>query len=171
MMSTVATSREAFTGTIQFERTFDMTLVREIVTEPRIYRNVRDDGSPARESFQAIDSPAIWYVLALDGEELLGMWMMHPHNFICYEVHTCLLRSAFFVPGRGDAAAAQFIEWVWRNTPCRRLITNVPDYNWAARRFAERAGMTQFGVNERSFQKDGRLYDQIELGISKPEVT
>jgi hypothetical protein len=59
-------------------------------------------------------------------------------------------------------------EWIWHNTPCRRLITNVPADNRLAFQFALSAGMEPYGKNEDSFLKGGKLLDQICLGISRP---
>jgi RimJ/RimL family protein N-acetyltransferase len=59
--------------------------------------------------------------------------------------------------------------WLWAHTSCRRLITNVPARNRLALRFAEAAGMERFGVNHASLLKDGKLQDQILLGLSRPE--
>ena len=170
-MTAAAPLREVFAGTIRFERTRDMGLVKAIITVPEIYRHVTDDGAPRPEDFTPMDHPAIWYVLAWDEDECLGAWTFMPANSTCWEVHTCLLPSAYMVKGRTAVAGRQVIQWIWDNTPCQRIITNVPSYNRLALRFAERAGMVVMGVNVRSFMKNGELLDQIMLGISKPEVT
>jgi hypothetical protein len=60
------------------------------------------------------------------------------------------------------------LEWIWRNTPCRRIVTNVPEDNRLAYRFALSAGMIGYGLNRASFQRGGRLLDQHCLGISRP---
>jgi hypothetical protein len=60
------------------------------------------------------------------------------------------------------------LEWIWTNTPCRRIVTGVPQGNRLAFRFAVAAGMEQYGVNEASFLRGGRMLDQICLGISRP---
>jgi RimJ/RimL family protein N-acetyltransferase len=99
-----------------------------------------------------------------DGGELLGLWMFTPQNAVCWEIHTCLLPCAW--GRRAGEAARRMAEWVWANTPCRRLVTAIPAYNRLALRFAEAAGMRRWGLNERSFLKHGELQDQILLGLS-----
>lgn len=152
---------------IHFERTTDYRLVREIMTHPKVYPWIADDGSPAVEEFQPVEHPAFWYVLAFEEEELLGLWLFSPQNSICWEVHTCLLPGHGFRRAR-EAAAAMAL-WIWENTPCRRIVTNVPRFNRTARTFAEAAGMTRCGVNLRSYMKNGELHDQLMLGMSRPE--
>jgi RimJ/RimL family protein N-acetyltransferase len=151
---------------IHIERSTDYGLIRGIMTQGSIYRHLADDFSPTSAEFQPIKSDLIWYLLAWDGNELLGLWMLHPQNGICWEIHTALLPDAW--GDRGLRAAKVALAWIWTHTPCRRIVTNVPDDNHLAFRFALAAGMTAYGVNRASFQKNGRLLDQACLGISRP---
>jgi RimJ/RimL family protein N-acetyltransferase len=157
---------------IHFERSFDYELIRQILTHPKIYDHISDDGSPAREEYQPIEHEAIWYVIVRDvreeGEDLLGLWMFTPQNAVCWEVHTALLPCAW--GPAGQRAARLLPEWIWANTPCRRIVTNVPETNRLALHFAAKAGMKVYGVNRQSWMKDGVLCDQICLGLSKSET-
>jgi RimJ/RimL family protein N-acetyltransferase len=154
---------------ITFERTQDLELVREILTDPKVYPHVTDDGSPAAAEFTPIDHPSIWYVLVRDQlcgyDQVLGLFMFVPQGAACWEVHTCLLPIAY--GRRAAAAAAGAAEWIFEQTECRRIVTSVPAYNRLALRFARQAGMTQYGVNPNSFLKKGKLHDQVLLGLSK----
>jgi len=150
-----------------FARTQDMGLVREIMTIPAIYRAISDDSRPPIEQYEPPDHPAIWYLLAYDGDDLLGLWVLVPENSICWDVHTCLLPLALGVKGRSVAAARGAIQWVWKNTDCRRLVTKVPAFNRLALRFSRESGMKEYGLNPKSYLKDGALHDQILLGVSR----
>lgn len=149
-----------------FEVTRNFKLVREIMTHPRVYPHVTDDFSPEPEEYRPLDHPGVIYVLVRDAGELLGMWVFCAQNGVCWEVHTCLLPSAW--GARGKRAARAMAAWVWANTGCQRIVTAVPEYNRLAVRFAELAGMREYGRNERSYKKHGRLMDQILLGLSRP---
>jgi len=155
---------------ITFKRTFKYALVREIFIHPRIWPYVSDDGSPAPDDYRVPEDPNVWYVLVLDvgeaGAELLGCWTFHPHNLVCWEVHTCLLPVAW--GDTGLEAGRAVIRWVWQNTPCRRIITNVAITNRLALHFARNAGLKEYGLNEKSWLKGGKLIDQVCLGISRP---
>lgn len=148
-----------------FERTRDMELVRSIVLTQ--YEWTSDDGSPSRDDYQPVASGAIWYVLAKDEGDLLGLWVLVPLNAIEYEVHTCLLPGHGYRRGRRAAQAA--IQWAWENTPCRRMITKVPAFHRLAYKFAIDAGFEMIGIDRRSFLKNGILYDQALLGLSPSE--
>ena len=150
-----------------FERTTDYGLIKWIITHPAIWTDVSDDFSPAAEKWEPSQSELVRYVLVRDGEDLLGLFMLVPENEICWKVHTGLLPIAR--GSRAKQAAEQGIQWVWANTPCLRLITDVPKYNRQASLFARWAGMTEFGVNPKSYMKNGELQDVTMLGISKEE--
>src|SRR6185369_16871555 len=98
-----------------------------------------------------------WWIQAMDDHDgapgfidtTLGLFLFHPHNSICWEVHTCLLPAAW--GERATRAGKGVVQWIWKNTPCLRIITNVPAYNRLAYRFALRCGMTEFGRNRGSF--------------------
>lgn len=86
---------------------------------------------------------------------------------ILFKVHTCVLPI-----GRGiwaNEAAKKMALWIWEHTECQRIVTDVPENNRLALKFAEAAGMQQFGVNPKSYKKGGKLLDVILLGLSRPE--
>lgn len=149
---------------VKCERTFDLPLVRATMTHRRIYPHVSDDGSPSADDFSPIDSPLVYY-LAMDDGEHLGIFMLYPHNTVCFEVHTCLLPKAWGEKAR--QCTREGMHWMFENTSCRRIITNIPEYNRLALKLALDSGMSRFGTNPKSFMKNGTLYDQIMLGISK----
>jgi len=144
------------------ERTFDQEYIVKCVTSPHVWDACTDDGAGDPDLYFPPMEPVVWIDAA--GH---GVFMLHPHNAITFEVHTCLLESG---KGLATMLAKDVIKWIFENTPCERLITNVPDNNRLALRLAERAGMKQFGVNEKSFKKNGELLDQIMLGISREDI-
>lgn len=149
---------------VTFARTTDLRLVRDIITDPRIWPLVTDDLSGSPEEFRPTDHPAVWYVTATLNDAVVGMWTLVPHNGVCWEIHTYLIPGHGFHQGR--QAAKGIVDWIWKNTPCRRLITNVPAFNRAARMLAVSAGMRKFGENPQSFLKNGVLCNQELFGIS-----
>jgi RimJ/RimL family protein N-acetyltransferase len=151
---------------IRIERSTDYSLIKGVMTHPAVYRHLTDDTSPPADEFRPIESDLFWYLLAWDGNELLGLWLLVPHSAVCWEIHTALLPDAWGERARQAATVA--LEWIWTHTPCRRIVTGVPQGNRVAFRFALAAGMEQYGVNEASFLRGGRMLDQICLGISRP---
>jgi len=148
-----------------FERTTDYELIKKIVSHPKVYPYVSDDHSPAPQDWKPIENDVVWYVLVKDGGEILGMWIFIPETQVCWKVHTCLLPNAY--GERARKAAKLMAQWIWENTTCLRIVTDVPKYNRLAYHFARAAGMQEFGLNPRSYMKSGILHDQILLGMSK----
>lgn len=149
-----------------FERTTDYRLVRAILTDPGLYPHMGDDFAPAREEFRVNEHPAIWYVLVIDDGELLGLFSFFPENQICWAAHVAMFRGT--EPARTHQAGREVVDWLWAQSPCLRLIASVPVSNRAAVRFGLRAmGLRAYGRNKASFQKGGRLWDQILMGRSR----
>ncbi len=143
----------------------DLELIAATITHPRVWPSVSDDSSPLPESFAPAVSDSIIYLGAFAANIFHGLFMLHAHNAICWEVHTCLLPSAW---GKSSVLFARdCIDWAFAETSCIRLITNVPAGNALALRLAKSVGMQQFGINPKSFLKNGIALDQYMLGISK----
>lgn len=152
---------------VTVERTYDMELVRQAIVHPRVYAAAADDGSPPPDEFQPTEHPAIIYLAVHVGRMFGGVFTLVPVNTATLEVHTALLPEAW---GAAAVSAQQAgMAWVWENTNARRIITQVPAFNTLARRYAQRAGFTPFGINPRSFLRDGQLHDIVLLGISKEQ--
>ena len=145
-------------------RTEDEELVASILTHPKVLPHIVDDGVYALKGFI---NPTMFWITVYDKEELLGMFLSHPHNSVTYESHTCLLPNAY--GARAIEAAHAYMNWMFRWTECQKLITNVPEYNKLALRFARKVGGVLEGCNRSSFLKDGVLMDQYVFGITKGE--
>lgn len=142
----------------------DATAVLRVLTDPAVYEATSDDHSGLPEEF-TVDP-----ILATDALYVLmpspdSVFIFNAWNTICWEVHSNVLPSE-----RGPQAiklTTAVREWMFNNTPCRKIVTHVPSYNRPALALAIRSGMKREGVNRLSFLKRGNLYDQIILGLCK----
>lgn len=159
---------EAEVSVITVERTVDYELIRGIVTHPKVYPYISDDASLPAGEWVPVEHDGIWYVLVRQDEAPRGVFVFTPQNAVCYEVHTCLNPALW---GRYSGEAAQLaLRYMFDHSPCRRVVTNVPAYNRLALKFARNNGLEQFGLNPQSYLKNGMLYDQHMLGISKEQL-
>lgn len=144
----------------------DVDRITETLRHPRIYPHITDDSCPVdpKEFYPSIGDPLV-HLGVFDEDEYLGLFLVHPHSVFMWEVHTCLLPHAWGT--RAVQAAKMLIQWVFDNTSCQRLITSVPQGNPLALRLARNAGMTVYGINPKSLQRDGILIDQTLLGLNK----
>jgi RimJ/RimL family protein N-acetyltransferase len=150
---------------ISFERTSDMELVRDILTGPATWPGVCDDFAPPQLEFQPNPDPRIWYVAAIEGTQVVGLFSFLPRSTVLWEVHIALHRKGRRTHGR--EIAAQGLRWMFDHSPARRIVAEIPASNPLAIRLAA-AVMEHVGVQARAFQKGGRLRDLIVFGLSKP---
>ena len=68
---------------------------------------------------------------------------------------------------RAREAGVAVVPWLWEHTPALRLVCHISAANTLAIRYAERMGLEQYGLNPKSWMKDGKLHDEVLLGISK----
>ena|ERR1044072_7671360 len=151
---------------ISFTRTHDMDMVRMIISHPKIYSRVADDGMPPAEQFEPTQHEALWYILIEDEAGPLGLFLLVPHSTVMLEIHTYLLPSAW--GEKAKKIAREMAEWLWSQTSCCSLITYVPRFNRLALRFAQAAGMKIKATVPKSFLKHEQLHDQILLTLSRP---
>jgi hypothetical protein len=151
---------------MRLERTVDMSLVKRIATDPRIWGQMSDAFSGKPEDYEPPADGAV-YVAVMFGDVARGLFVLVPKSAIRFEVHTLLLPD--LSAWRKIDAAAMMREWVWANTKCQRLFTEVPLSNTAALGFAAHMGMKESGREPACFMKDGKLHDVIVLGMNRPE--
>lgn len=145
------------------ERTYDRKFITKCVTDDHVWRASCDDTPIDKDFFfPPINDTVIW-LRAGD----YGVFMGQKMNHVTFECHTCLLPKA---RGKAVDIARCSIQWIFENTNCLRLITQVPSYNKLAERLSVKSGMTKYGTNPGSFKKDDVLYDVNLYGISKHEV-
>lgn len=144
------------------ELTTDTDFIVSCITHPYIWDRITDDGAPDRDLYFPPINEGIMWVKVDD----YGVFMLAKQNHVTYEVHTILLPCA---RGKAVEIGKQALEWAFLNTDAKRIITNVPSCNPLALRLARSVGFKDIGINELSFQKNGVLYDQFVLGISKED--
>ena len=145
------------------ELTTDVDFIVRCITHPYVWGNISDDGAPPMDLYFPPVNESVLWIRA--GE--YGVFALHKHNYVTYEAHTILLPHA---KGLAVNIGVDALKWVFENTPAKRVVTNVPSFNHLALRLALRVGFKKIGINERSFCKNGVLYDQTFLGISKGDI-
>lgn len=143
---------------IRFERTRNYEQVAEIMTHPRIYAWIADDFYPSPENFTPHQGENIWYLLAFDGEELLGLYITHPINAVLWEAHIALLPNAW--GPRAIELAEAFLGFLWEYTAAEKLVGLIPSCNTLALRYTRRF-MREAGRLSRCYVRFGQLHDLI----------
>ena len=151
---------------MRIRQTHNAELIQSIVTHEAIWPHVSDDACDKATYKPSMDG-CMW--LEVVDCDCLGVYLIHRHNAVTYEIHTCLLPAAW--GNKSKKAGKLVLDWIFQNTPCQKVITQVPEDNSLALRYAIRCGMVQEGVNRASFLKNGKLLDMTQLGITKKEHT
>ncbi|MFZ2998923.1 MAG: GNAT family protein [Undibacterium umbellatum] len=149
---------------MKLERTHDMKTVKDILSHPAIFPHIHEDGL---NEIVPPDSGAFHWMLISDKEGAAGVYMVHYHNQSCVEMHTCLLPRIW--GAKANDSVKLLSKYLFHQLGVKKVITNVPDYNKLALRFAKVNGMKIEGVNRESYLKDGKLIDQIMLGMTRKE--
>jgi hypothetical protein len=149
-----------------FERSTNYDLIGALIRNSKLWPFISDDFSPEMQDFEPDQNQDLWYVLAKDGDALLGLFALIPRSAIVYEFHSVMPLNPQALIAIRELLGPN--GWLWNHTPCLRAITSVPEHNPIARRFGRRAGLEQFGFNPHSYLKNGTLQGQYLLGISKP---
>lgn len=147
---------------MRIEPTTDVDFIVACVTRPETWDALADDGAPELY-FPPMGEGFLWVKV-----EEYGVFLLTKHNHVTREVHTVLLPNAH---GKAVEIGKAALSWAFNEySDIKRIITNVPSFNVLALRMALRVGFVKMGVNTKSFQKRGILYDQIMLGVSKEDI-
>lgn len=149
---------------MRIERTHDMELVKSILSHDRVVDKVTDDGC---KEIAPKDEGSMWWLAVYVEDKVCGVFLVYPLNSVCYEMHTCLLPSIW--GKKADQAAQKLLNYVFNEISAKKIVTNVPESNKLAYRYAVRNGMIVEGVNRESFLNNGVLENQIILGITVKE--
>lgn len=148
-----------------FQRTTDRELIRSVICHPKIYPAIHDDDPVPVEQWEPINHPLVGYVAIREGEELLGVAICSAHSRYEWEIHNCLLPSLGWK--KRLLVAKEFFEWL-TIAGCRRVLGKVVASNRYALVFNKSIGMEMFGVDRKSFMRNGQLQDQYYFGLSLP---
>lgn len=150
-----------------FERTEDMRLVREILTEPSCWRRMVDDLAPGVDEFDPRPRSELEYIVARENGGAIALFVLVDIES-AVEVHFCFRPKARLAIVRAGRA---FVEWVWAETDIVRLIGPVPGHNGLALRLAKACGFTEIDKEGGAVRKDGQVYDRILLEARRPGIT
>lgn len=149
---------------LKYARTTDPALIRSMLTHPKVFRWLFEDGASA-EDFEPVISPNIWYIVALDDRKPVGMFVFEPRTSVKYVVALAIW------PERWASAVPAFkgvVQYAFDMIPnMERIVGEVPSDNSHAMRLAKRAGFEMCGLERKSFMRGGELRDIRYLGASR----
>ena len=147
-------------------RTYDASVIKQIMTRPDIWKTVSEDGQKA-EAFEP-DMGQNCFLLISDNE-VIGLYQLKCMNGVTIELHPMVFpecRSEY-----GKASCQAVLQWIVDNVDwCQKVNATIPVIYKHVKRFAKSMGFVEEGINRKSYIKDGVLVDQYLLGITREEI-
>jgi len=142
---------------VTVEPTQDEALLAQILLHPQVFhfRSLCDGIS--EECFKP---PEGLYLVAKEGGAPLGVFYFHPQNPRMWQAHVAFLPTAW--GGRQTREAARLaIQWLKKQTTCRKLLLLIPNFNQSAIQYIERLG----GKHEATIRQGC-----VKQGVLAPEL-
>jgi len=132
----------------------------EIIKHDAMWDYLTDDGSVAREDYKI---PEAWMnVVGYVDESPAAFVCIVPLNYVTADIH-------FGVhPDYRDMSkelGTSILAWIWDNTEVLKLVAQT--HADTVRDFALQVGFEIEGINAMSFMKNGKLIDQVYLGVKR----
>lgn len=144
----------------------DIPFIISCANDDDLYDVCGGDGSIYMTEELARNLMDIWHIFILTSFGLnTGFFMIHPHSRVMYEAHFAVLKE-FRGTGETVPGCLQAFDWMFKNTKCKKIISNIPIFNERAYKFTKKLGMKEEGLLTKSFDKDGLLYDMHLMCIS-----
>lgn len=142
----------------------DFNDIQNLILHEKVWDWVSDDGA-IKDDFEISDNDV--YLSVIHDDVTCAYFMLSPINSICWEIHT-LVKPEYW--GKSLDYTKEVVLWIFDNTTCLKIITFVPETNHKAIKLAEKTGMKREGFINKSWLKNGELFGQYILGISKGDL-
>ena len=137
--------------------------VQRILSHDSVFFSASDDGIKNEGDLSSAILSDPRYICLLPDENAL--FLFAPVNHITYEMHVAIIEGAARKKGRNYAVESA--RWIFKNTPCRKIITYIPDYHQRSIMYAKVCGMEEQCRISDSFLKEGKLHGMVLLSAGK----
>lgn len=141
--------------------------VRSIFEHPTIGPFVSTDGFDLRDfPYEgALEDDRHYFLRASTDNGYAGLFYFHEWNSATAWSHALLLPD--FRGKTGLRLGKEAVKWMFENGGFQKLVAAVPEMNRHALSYVCAVGYSIEGRLKRSFPRDGGLYDETIVGISK----
>lgn len=150
---------------ISVDRTYDKDLIRNILTEPRIWDAIAED-SEQSGLFEVDLNKNIF--LALNwGDICVGIYVLHAFNGCTLQIHANMIpeyRKEF-----ATECGEKVLDWFRDNGPekYKKLIALIPNIYPHVYHFTLNRGFKDEGLLTNAYRKKGKLHDIHILGLER----
>jgi len=142
---------------------YDVDIVRAILTHPDIYDRIAEDGTAAAKDYYPDMTDGV-YLVGADGDDLVGLMAYEPINGVTWECHVQVLPK--HRKTLADEFAQTALRWAF-DMGCEKIVAQIPVLYPNVRDFGIKHGFEVEGINRKSYMKNGQLYDQWYMGLTR----
>jgi len=145
------------------ERSFNEGEIKSVITHPDIYPRLCNENSPKPEEWRPARNRI--YLTGKVDSKAIGVTSYNRKTDIQYVVHFQVIPE--YRKSHAIKFAQKSIKWLWDNTDAQKIVAEVPEFHENVVKFSLKVGFEIEGKNKQSVMKDGRLFDQYYLGLTK----
>lgn len=152
--------------TLEVTRTYNVDLVRAVMTTPALWDTVAEDGHDPDDYTPDMEGTC-WLLMRAEGD-VIALYALDKINTVTLEIHAQVLpeHRKEYSSATGKAA----LQWIVDNTDCQTVMAWVPAIYPNVRDFTVSQGFQIEGVSRKSYLKNGELHDRTLLGITRDEI-
>ena len=150
---------------MQFGRTYDADIISLVIRE--LWDALSDDAteySDPSDFVPRIDEDSRWYI-SVEDNDVVGVYWLRRLNHITWEGHVNV-RPKYWASGKSLPHAQAVLEFMWEDSGAEKIVATIPDSSKQVVKFIQTLGFTKEGRRTDSFQKNGKLYDELYFGIT-----
>lgn len=153
---------------MKLERCYSPEAIGAIFTHPDIWVTIAEDNCTP-DSFAPDFSTEIYMAVKVD-EKIIGFYAFAVKSGFELDIHAQILPE--FRKKHALASGEKILKWFYNEAPKRflKLTAQVPFKYPNVKEFSTRLGLQVEGVNRSSYLKEGEIWDQWYLGITREEI-
>ena len=150
------------------ERTFDVDLIKSVLFNDVIWNACAEDGQ-SKDDLE-IDADKNCFVAIHAKQEVIGIYILHPHNSATLEIHAHILPE--HRKEHAIASGQSILQWFKLNAPdnYQKLLAQIPVIHPNVRDFCLKQGFKMEGLLTKSYWKNGELCSQWLMGLSRGDI-
>lgn len=138
-------------------------MIQRVLSHRSVFYSASDDGIENTDDIAGhiLEDPS--FICLMPHKNTF--FLFRPLNHIMYEMHVAIIEGDTRKKGIKHAVDAS--RWIFKNTPCQKLVSHINVEHLRAIMFASMCGMETEGRLKEATLKGGQLHDVLVLGATK----
>ncbi len=150
------------------ELIYDMDEVKRLISIPEIWDRAAEDGIESDSFYPTYDDMSFWLICS-HNDNNIGLILAHLDNCTTLKMHPYLLTKyrKYYLDMMNE-----FFKWFLGVIPLaiNKLNITIPFNRKMVFNCAKKLGFKEEGINRASYTKDGEIWDQWNMGLTRNEV-